>query len=174
VARGVVQGVDGESRLRGVVQLDPANGFAEFYQREFPVAARLAHLLSGRDEVAEDLAQLAMVRVHSHFGQLDNPAAYLRTTLVNVCRNWHRSIARERGGLQRAAAQPQVLSPEVQHVLDVVDSLPYRQRAVIVLRYWLDLSEVEIADHLACRPGTVKSLASRAIERLRKELQSER
>jgi RNA polymerase sigma factor (sigma-70 family) len=57
------------------------------------------------------------------------------------------------------------------YLIDLIDELPYRQKAVVVMRYWLDLSEREIADHLGCRPGTVKSLASRAMERLRKDLE---
>lgn len=61
----------------------------------------------------------------------------------------------------------------VQHheeLADVVAALPFRQRAVIVLRYWCDLSEAEIAAALECRPGTVKSLSSRALARLNKEI----
>ena len=53
---------------------------------------------------------------------------------------------------------------------DVLFGLPYRQRAVLVLRYWGDWSEVEIADALGCRPGTVKTLASRGLARLRREI----
>jgi RNA polymerase sigma factor (sigma-70 family) len=53
-------------------------------------------------------------------------------------------------------------------MLDAIDVLPYRQKAVVVLRYWLDLSEAEIAQILGCRPGTVKSLGARALRRLRK------
>ena len=59
---------------------------------------------------------------------------------------------------------------EFTDVLTIVDGLPYRQRAVLVLRYWLDLSEDQIASHLGCRNGTVKSLSARALGRLREEL----
>jgi len=55
-------------------------------------------------------------------------------------------------------------------VVDVLLHLPYRQRAVLVLRYWGDWSEVEIAEALGCRSGTVKTLASRGLARLRKEI----
>jgi RNA polymerase sigma factor (sigma-70 family) len=63
---------------------------------------------------------------------------------------------------------------EVAHheeLLGLVDRLPFRQRTVLVARYWLDLPESEIAALVGCRPGTVKSLASRALTTLRKELQ---
>ena len=56
-------------------------------------------------------------------------------------------------------------------LLDAVDALPYRQKAVIVLRYYEDLRERDIATALGCRPGTVKSLASRALQRLAQEIQ---
>lgn len=56
-------------------------------------------------------------------------------------------------------------------MLSTVQKLPYRQRTVIVLRYWMDFSEAEIAEVLECRPGTVKSLASRALSKIRKEIQ---
>jgi RNA polymerase sigma factor (sigma-70 family) len=145
--------------------------FDEFYTNEFAVATRLAHLLTGRDDVAEDLVQDAMARIHGHFDDLDNPAAYLRTTLVNLCRSWHRGALRERDRNERIPISAAFLGPEVEEVLAVVDRLPYRQRAVIVMRYWLDLSETDIAEHLGCRPGTVKSLSSRAVQRLERELQ---
>jgi RNA polymerase sigma-70 factor (sigma-E family) len=144
--------------------------FEEFYATEFARTTRLVHLLTGRDDVAEDLAQDAMARIHRHFDRLDNPAAYLRTTVVNVCRNWHRSTRREIVRNERIPLPEASLGPEVDEVLAVVDRLPYRQRAVIVMRYWLDLSEADIADHLGCRPGTVKSLSARALERLHREL----
>ena len=62
------------------------------------------------------------------------------------------------------------LSLDARELDAVVAELPYRQRAVLVLRYWLDLSEADIARSLGCRAGTVKSLHSRALARLRKEL----
>ena len=63
-----------------------------------------------------------------------------------------------------------MLSNDALELLDALRRLSYRQRSVIVLRYWLDLSEAEIAETLGCRPGTVKSLHTRAIEHLRKEM----
>ena len=63
-------------------------------------------------------------------------------------------------------------TPEARELLDAVARLPYRQRAVVVLRYYADFSERDIADALGCRPGTVKSLASRALDTLRQELPS--
>jgi DNA-directed RNA polymerase specialized sigma24 family protein len=68
------------------------------------------------------------------------------------------------------ASPVEVAPPECEQLLELLDALPYRQQAVLVLRYWLDLTEAEIAEALGCRPGTVKSLCARALTRLRKEL----
>jgi RNA polymerase sigma-70 factor (sigma-E family) len=142
----------------------------DFYRLRFPDAVRLAHLLSGDASVAEDLAQEAFVRMRERFDDVDAPWAYLRAAVVNACRSHHRSRGREaiRMRLVGAAPESQLGAREL---LDAVDALPYRQKAVIVLRYYEDLSEHDIALALGCRPGTVKSLASRALEHLAKEVQ---
>ena len=62
--------------------------------------------------------------------------------------------------------------PQARELLDVIDALPRRQKTVVVLRYYEDLTEAEIAAVLGCRPGTVKSLVARALTRMRKELDS--
>jgi DNA-directed RNA polymerase specialized sigma24 family protein len=73
------------SETTNVISPTSGSPFEEFYATEFARTTRLAHLLTGRNDVAEDLAQDAMARIHRHFDGLDNPAAYLRTTVVNVC-----------------------------------------------------------------------------------------
>jgi RNA polymerase sigma-70 factor (sigma-E family) len=140
--------------------------FAVFYRSEYSSAVRLARLLVPHG-AAEDLAQEAFSRLHGRFDTIDNPPAYLRTTLVNLGRTWHRRRARE---ADRLADVPRVEPTELgaNEMLDAIDGLPYRQKAVVVLRYWLDLSEAEIAEILGCRAGTVKSLGARALRRLRK------
>lgn len=146
--------------------------FEAFYEREWAGAARLAHLLTGVDAVAEDLAQEAFVRMARHWDTVDNPPAYLRTTLVNVSRTWHRSHDREQARIRAVAAGAAAdVRLEADDLLDAVDALPFRQRAVLVLRYYHDLPEREIAAALGCRPGTVKSLASRGLDQLRKVIE---
>jgi RNA polymerase sigma factor (sigma-70 family) len=140
--------------------------FAVFYRSEYPAAVRLARLLAPAG-AAEDLAQEAFSRLHGRFEALDNPPAYLRRTLVNLGRTWHRSARREQDRLSRVRPAGAV-ELGASDMLDAIDALPYRQKAVVVLRYWLDLSEAEIAEVLGCRAGTVKSLAARALGRLRK------
>ena len=156
----------GARRALGV-QPDPAEAF---YRSRFADAVRLAHLLSGDASIAEDLAQDAFERVRHRFERLSAPWAYLRAAVVNACRSHHRSRAREAVRIRKAgvSANSELGAREL---LDAVDALPYRQKAVIVLRYYEDLSEHDRALALNCRPGTVKSLASRALQRLSQEIQ---
>ena len=151
----------GEGSERVPLQRDT---FAVFYRSEYPSAVRLARLLVPHG-AAEDLAQEAFSRLHGRFDTLDNPPAYLRTTLVNLGRTWHRRRARE---ADRLAGSPRVEPAELgaSEMLDAVDALPYRQKAVVVLRYWLDLSEAEIAATLGVSAGTVKTSAHRAVAAL--------
>lgn len=143
--------------------------FAAFYERELTWARRLAFVFLGDADAADDIVQDAFVQLHRRFDGLDAPRAYLWVTIVNSCRRFHR---RETGRRRAYGAleQPESVSQPSGEVLDLVDKLPVRQRAVLVLRYFEGLSEVEIAETIGCRPGTVKSLSARALERLRREL----
>jgi RNA polymerase sigma factor (sigma-70 family) len=143
--------------------------FVDFYRAEYPATVRLAHALTGRAEAAEDVAQDAFARIFGRMEGLDNPGGYLRTTVVNLCHDRQRRGRRERRIDTQARSEPS-LSLGAFEWMDVLVRLPYRQRAVLVLRYWGDGSEAEIARALGCRPGSVKTLASRGIARLRKEI----
>jgi RNA polymerase sigma-70 factor (sigma-E family) len=154
---------------RPVVDLPPPT-FDEFFRAEWAGAVRLAAILTQRAEPAEDVAQDAFARVYAHWDRATNPKAYLRATIVNACRQWHRHKGVERAKLPLVAKLDSVDFVATE-LADAVDALPYRQRAVLVLRYYADLSEAEIAEALGCRAGTVKSLASRALTRLEKDIQ---
>jgi RNA polymerase sigma-70 factor (sigma-E family) len=143
--------------------------FVVFYKAEYPGMVRLAHVLTGTAEGAEDVVQDAFARILGRFDGLENAGGYLRTTVVNLCRDGERRRRRERR-LGTPSADGINLSLGASEVVDVLLRLPYRQRAVLVLRYWGDWSEAEIADVLGCRSGTVKTLASRGLAHLRKEL----
>jgi RNA polymerase sigma-70 factor (sigma-E family) len=147
---------------------DPA-AFDRFYRSTYAASVRLAHLLTGDRWAAEDIVQEAYTRLHGRFRSLDNAAAYLRVCVVNASHSFHRGRGRERARMLRVV-EPEAVDPEFRELLDAVDHLPYRQKAVVVLRYYEDLSEAEIAATVGCRPGTVKSLASRALARLGKEI----
>jgi RNA polymerase sigma factor (sigma-70 family) len=141
----------------------------DFYRARYADAVRLAHLLSGDASIAEDLAQDAFERVRHRLVGVSAPWAYLRVAVVNACRAHHRARTREVARARKVGA-PDAGELGARELLDAVDALPYRQKAVIVLRYYEDLTEHEIAKALGCRPGTVKSLASRALERLAQEV----
>lgn len=147
-----------------------SSDFVAFYRSEYPRAVGLAYSLVGSKETAEDIVQETFAGLHPRFDEVLNPGAYLRVGVFNRCRNtWrHRDYEHKRAlALQGAYAPPTSAS----ELFDVLMKLPYRQRAVLVLRYWADWSEAEIAEALGCRPSAVKSLAHRALVRLRKEIQ---
>jgi RNA polymerase sigma-70 factor (sigma-E family) len=166
---------------RGGVSRAPADPdlFDDFFRATYAGSVRLAHLLTGDRWAAEDLAQEAYTRLHPRYAGLDNPGAYLRVSLVNAAQSFHRRRGREQARLQRATPPPgaadAVEAPDAtaggdDDLLAAIDLLPYRQKAVVVLRYYEDMSEADIAAVVGCRPGTVKSLASRALARLHKEI----
>lgn len=145
--------------------------FGAFYQLEYEQAVRLAWLLTGSQPAAEDVVQDAMAAVYRVFDRVELPGAYLRRAVINTARSWHRDERRQRERAGLIARDASMLEPGDAELLDAVAQLPYRQRVVIVARYWGGWSETEIAGLLGCRPGTVKSLASRALNRLRREVQ---
>ena len=133
-----------------------------------------ARVEATHDEAAgEDVAQEVMTRLYAGWAAIERPEAYLRTAIVNTAVNWRRRQTTSRIKLP-LVSRPEAVDPvdtdRSAELADALAGLPERQRAVLVLRYWAGLSEAEIADTLGCRPGTVKSLASRALNRLSKEL----
>lgn len=145
--------------------------FARFYREAYPAAVRLAWLLTHDHAAAEDVVQDAFVRLRPRLATIDHRVAYLRTAVVNGCRDRARSAGRADAGLRRIVVVSEVASTdESSAVLDLVAQLPYKQRAVLVLRYWADLPEAEIAAIVGVKPGTVRSITARALARLRKDL----
>jgi RNA polymerase sigma-70 factor (sigma-E family) len=156
---------------------DEQTTLAEVYLRSAPGGIRLAYLLTGDRQLAEDLVQDAFVRFVARFRYLRDPGAcdaYLRRTVVNLAKNHTRRAVLERAHLRRIASEP----PRIQTGSDIESyeamrsgllALSERQRAAIVLRYYEDLPEADIADILRCRPATVRSLISRGLQALRAE-----
>jgi RNA polymerase sigma-70 factor (sigma-E family) len=139
---------------------------------------RLAGLLGADD--AEDVAQEAFARLLSKHGSLrdaDAAIGYVRATVCNLTRNRRRHLRVAR--LRTPAAPPDEASSEQeaifredhQEVLDALATLPARRREAIVLRYWLELSEAEIAAAMGVSPGTVKSQVSRGLATLGRALE---
>ncbi|WP_231496299.1 MULTISPECIES: SigE family RNA polymerase sigma factor [unclassified Nocardioides] len=151
--------------------------FDEFFRATWPRLYRTAYAVAGDAASAEDALQAAFARVYASWRRIssvDHPEAYVRRMVVNEIIG-----SRRRGWWQRERpvadleGAGRVESPEVgvadrDAVWSAVQALPLRQRAVIVLRYYEDLSEREIADALGCSPGTVKSQASAALANLRR------
>jgi RNA polymerase sigma factor (sigma-70 family) len=159
----------GKAALVGSSLIDD-EGFDGFYRREYVRAVRLAWLLTGSGAVAEDVAQDAMAGLYRRFANIHAPDAYLRRAVVNLARTWERNERRQRERVVMLERGRPVLAAGDAELLDLVQRLPYRQRVVIVARYWGGWTESEIARTLGCRQGTVKSLASRALARLREEM----
>jgi RNA polymerase sigma-70 factor (sigma-E family) len=136
---------------------------------------RTAVLLTGSREAGEDLLQAGLERLLRHWRTIEgDPEGYLRRTLYHLAAdNWRQQRAwRKRLRLLRSGTGAAVVDGTAE--VDLRDSLvrllmqlPPRQRAVIVARYWEQLSEAESAQVLGCSVGTVKSAASRALRRLR-------
>jgi RNA polymerase sigma-70 factor (sigma-E family) len=134
---------------------------------------RLALLLAGRRDVAEDLVQETFVNVREALAALDAEEVrpYLRAATLNLWRNRLRRLSVEHR-LGFSQAPPEELPYEDKDALwRAIRRLPPRQRACVVLRYYEDLTERETAEALACSVGTVKSQTSRALQRLGKELE---
>jgi RNA polymerase sigma-70 factor (sigma-E family) len=149
--------------------------FADFVRARWSSLYRLAYLLAASPTGAEDLLQTTLEKAYVNWrriGQMEYPEAYVRRMLANTLvssrrRHWHRERPTD--------ALPEVVGESAEMpVLDrsllwpLVCALPDRQRAVIVLRYYEDLSEAQIAEALGCAPGTVKSQASAGIAALRR------
>ena len=131
---------------------------------------RVAYLMVGSTTVAEDLVQDSFARMHRHWDTTEHPRAYLRTSVVNACRSHLRRLALERA-YKRNPALTDSLPAEADELFDALAALPARQRAALVLRFYEDLSEADIAVALGCRPGTVKSLLHRGLAELRKAVE---
>jgi RNA polymerase sigma-70 factor (sigma-E family) len=150
----------------------------DFVRARYAALARTAYLLTGDRGHAEDLVQSALLttlRSWSRLAAVEVAESYARTTMVRLAgkaarRRWRREIPTDWDELRETItsrpdrADEAALAADVRSVLG---ALPWEQRAVLVLRYFNDLSESETATVLGCSPGTVKSRASRALARLR-------
>ncbi|MQA99205.1 MAG: SigE family RNA polymerase sigma factor [Actinobacteria bacterium] len=156
-----------------------ARRLAELYAQHGPGAARLAYLLTGNRSTAEDLVQEAFVRVFGRFRDLRDPGSfewYLRRTVVNLANSHFRRLRTERAYLRRRAEPHFSFMPDVaarDEIWRMLQQLPRRQREAIVLRFYEDLSEAATAEVMQCPVGTVKSLVSRGLARLRSEVTSD-
>lgn len=178
-----IVGPDSEERIQAKPLGDASNespgSLEERYVRHAPEAVRLAYLLTGDAATAEDLAHEAFIKVAGRFHHLRNPeafAAYLRKTVVNLSMSHHRRKRVERDHLAREASRPAPTSvdpPDVEgrdELRLALRALPERQRAAVVLRYYEDLSEQQVAHAMGCSVTAARSLVFRAMETLRTQI----
>ena len=144
------------------------DAFVALYRERYAPMVRLAYLLTGNQAVAEELVQDSFVAVHGAWERATTPSAYLRTTVVNRCRSWGRRRSLER---RRPPAPPEPSELVADELWDVLLTLPPRQRAAIVLRFYEDLPDEEIAGLLGCKVGTVRTAVFRGLEKLRVEVE---
>jgi RNA polymerase sigma-70 factor (sigma-E family) len=146
------------------------SGFDDLYRSERDRLVRLAFLLTGSQAAAEDLVQDVFLRTRTRLDRLDEPAAYLHRSVTNACWSWHRRRRRED---QYRPDRPVVVAGTSDvEMWDALARLAPRRRQVLVMRYYLDYSEAQIAEAIGCRAGTVKSTAHRALADLRRMLES--
>ncbi len=135
---------------------------------------RLGRLLTGSVAVAEEVVQESFIKVFEKRASVDNPVAYLRTTVVNGCHSRTRRRNTEASKLAILGTRSEVEQPpmpvETAEIWETLNSLTQRQRTAIVLRFYNDLTTDETAKAMGVRPGTVKSLVHRGLEQLRKEI----
>ena len=155
-----------------------SDGLEEFVSSVYRRLLGLLVLRVGDQGVAEELAQESLLKLVKHWDRvrvMDNPWAWLATVAMNQSRSrWRRLAMAERveSGL---TPWPEDVDAQdgLTELLVVIDALPERQRAALLLRHYARLSVRETASAMGCAEGTVKSLASRAVERLRADLSEE-
>jgi RNA polymerase sigma-70 factor (sigma-E family) len=172
-----------------VAQLRPApvqwsadEAVSHLFVAHYRALVRLATLLLHDPGAAEEVVQDAFVALHGHWRRVrdaDKALPYLRATVVNRCRSAlrHRKVVRQH--LAAAAPPPDAPSAEAtvlraaraEEVVVALRALPARQREALVLRYYADLSEGEIAEAMGCSRGAVKSHTSRGMAALREVLE---
>jgi RNA polymerase sigma-70 factor (sigma-E family) len=166
---------------------DPAAGperldLAALFRRHHLELVRLALLLVGDQPTAEDVVQDVFARLQARdrrlAGRDDGGLAYARTAVVNACRSvlrhrstvYRASAALPPPGVQDSAEGQALLAEDRRQVLAALSKLPPRRREVLVLRYYLGLSEAEIAATLGISAGAVKSSAARGLAALARQI----
>ena len=156
-------------RHTGVAQARPVAapaGFYDFYSVQFVPMVRLARGLVDTSECAEEIVQDAFVKVFQRWDYLYEPLGYLRVAVTNGARSELRKReVRRRVGRQQPPAR---VPAEGDYLVDALDKLASKRRTALVLRFYAQMSEREIAEAMGVRPGTVKSLVSRGLADLRR------
>lgn len=141
------------------------------YQSRYDAELRRATLLVGSSAVAQDVVAEAFCDVIRRWDQIREPAAYLNRVVLNGCRQAGKRRRREAPTDPREhSLAGRATNDEFDELADAVEHLPWKQRAVVVLKYYEGRTEAEIAEQLGIRPGSVGPTARRALDQLRKEV----
>ena len=149
--------------------------FESFCRSQYPRLVGALGLYTGDRDVGEELAQEALARAWRRWGEVtkaNDPAAWLFVVGFNLAKSRVRRLGAERRALRRVAERPVDPRPDAAAAHDVrraLTGLPHRFRAVLVLRYYLQLTVRETAEHLGIPESTVKTWSARGLERLRNE-----
>lgn len=151
-----------------------ANSFRDYVMSRSPSLLRAAYLLTGNRADAEDLVQAALAKTYQAWDRIEDRAAldgYVRRAMINTHISWWRRRKFEEYPTDELPDQPvadHAGRSDLQDSLrSAVERLPQRMRAAVVLRYYEDMTEAEVADVLGVSLGTVKSTVSRAVAKLR-------
>jgi RNA polymerase sigma-70 factor (sigma-E family) len=157
---------------------DEPTGFRDFVAGRSPALLRTAWMLTGDAQLAEDLLQTALARTWPHWSRIEggHPEAYVRRVMVRTYGSWWRRAWRGETPVAELP-EPTARPADAYRAVDdratltaALARLPRRQRQVVVLRYYDDLSERDVAAMLGCSVGTVKSQAAKGLAKLRTAL----
>lgn len=162
------------ARLRG--RRPPEDEFVAYYNAQAGLLRRTAYLLCGDWHLAEDLTQTVFTKLYRSWYRIENRDAidgYARRVLLRAFlderrRPWRREHSTEPGSASLdSVSRPETVPDERALLRTALSRIPKRRRAVLVLRFWMDLSIEQTADLLGCSAGTVRSQASRGLNDLR-------
>jgi RNA polymerase sigma-70 factor (sigma-E family) len=144
-----------------------AQGFTAFYDSAYDRVARLAYLLTGSLAVGEELAQDAFVQLYQRWDDVREPGAWVRAAVVSGSRSWWRKARRPHPAYDAPLLADHADALAVRGALA---ALPLKYRTALVLRFFEDLPERDIAEAMDCPVGTVKSLIHRGLQRMTEDL----
>jgi RNA polymerase sigma-70 factor (ECF subfamily) len=148
----------------------PPRTFDDVYRDERRKLVRTAYLMVRSQHVAEELVHDGFVRLHQNFADVERPGGFLHTAVVHLCLTWLKRRDMEQDRLQRLD-DPVEPEQEPDELWDAIGRLDPDRRAVLVLRYYEDLSYEQIAAVIGCPVGTVRSRLNRGVADLRKEIE---
>ncbi len=148
-----------------------ASAFDDLFRTEYRGLVRLAYLMVGSQERAEELTQDAFAQLFGKWSSVHSPGGFVRTALVSRCRDAQRREIRGRAKLRLVTPKPED-TPEPHYLVDALAKLPDNWRAMVVLRFYGGHTVAEIAEIIGEPEGTVKSGLHRALAQLKTQLQT--